>query len=92
MTDRAAGSAALGGDGRIGLGGGAVKWQDAAAKIFIQDAFNRFGERSAASPRRQDCDAVPQFGFTYRREIDLRAVLRGQPRLDPAGRRRAQKF
>ena len=92
LTDRAAGSAALGGDGCIGFGGCAVKWQDTAAEIFIQDAFYRFGERSAASPRRQDGDAVPQFCFTYRREIDLLAVLRGQPRLDLAGRHQAQKF
>jgi hypothetical protein len=51
LTDRAAGSAALGGDGCIGFGGCAVKWQDTAAEIFIQDAFYSFGERSAASPR-----------------------------------------
>ena len=92
LTDRAAGSAALSRDGRIGFGGSAVKRQDTTAEIFIQDAFYLFSERSAPSPRRQDCEAVPQFCFTYRREIYLRAVLPGQPRLDLTGRRRAQKF
>lgn len=51
LTDRAASSAALGRYGRISFGGGAVKWQDTAAKIFIQDAFYRFGEPVRLSPK-----------------------------------------